>query len=803
MPKNKFTRKPGSTPTTLSFNFFKDRRFHLAIGFLLLFASIFLAISFISYPFTGNADQALVEEIGKAGVKELGGEVENWAKLAGAWISHLFIYKWFGIISFIFVPILFLWGCRIIFKKDIFPFNLLLKFSAFFILWISFTLGYIILITDSDSDYGFLCGGIGYELAAFVYSFLGLIPSFLLILFTLIVFGIYSFNTDKIRYILNFLKKSKVMPMEQSFGETNMIFEDNTINNDNDREFVFTDTGPKSKNKEDTETDQLQYHGKNKPESEQITVEKASQDNGGINFDIEQTEEKAQVTVTGKIENYDPTLDLPSYKYPTLDLLNEHTGNKAEVTKEELIANKDKIIETLGNYDIGISNIKATVGPTVTLYEIVPEPGIRISKIKNLEDDIALSLAALGIRIIAPMPGKGTIGIEVPNKNREVVSMYSVLSTNEFLKSDKDLPIILGKTISNEVYIADLAKMPHLLIAGATGQGKSVGLNAILTSLIYKKHPSQLKFVLIDPKQVELSLFNKIEKHFLAKLPDSEEPIITDTRKVVHTLNSLGVEMETRYALLKDAGCRIIKEYNTKFVARTLNPEKGHRFLPYIVLVIDELADLMMTAGKEVETPIARLAQIARAVGIHLVVATQRPSVNIITGVIKANFPARLSYKVTSKIDSRTILDTGGAEQLVGNGDMLLSNGSNIIRLQCPFIDTAEVERVCEYIGEQKGYETACLLPEYYEDDSRGKLQEFDVSDRDVLFAEAARIIVTHQQGSTSLLQRKLEIGYNRAGRLMDQLEAFEIVGPFNGSKAREVFIMDEYKLEQLLRESE
>ncbi|MBW8051193.1 MAG: DNA translocase FtsK [Cytophagales bacterium] len=807
MPKNKFTRKLGRTPTKPSFSFVKDRRFHLALGFLLFFASIFLVIAFVSYLFTGKADQSVAEAIGQTGLKELGGEVENWAKLGGAWFAHLFIYKWFGVVSFLFIPILFIGGCKIVFKKDIFPFYPLLKFSAFFILWFSFTSGYFVLFTESGSDYGFICGGIGYEMASLVLSFLGWIPTAALILITLIVFVIYFFN---VTVILDFVRKLKRVPKEQIPGGKELIFENNetkAIKNDVD-EFLFDDAGSGSRNNQNEgiqqpPLDNPEYSGQpGKSESEQKTEEQGGQGNDQIKLEIEQTEETSQVPVTGKIENYDPTLDLPSYKYPTSDLLNEHAGNKAEVTKEELVANKDKIIETLGNYDIGISNIRATIGPTVTLYEIVPDAGIRISKIRNLEDDIALSLAALGIRIIAPMPGKGTIGIEVPNKHRETVTMYSVLSTNEFLKSDKELPIILGKTISNEVYIADLAKMPHLLMAGATGQGKSVGLNAILTSLIYKKHPSQLKFVLIDPKQVELSLFNKIEKHFLAKLPDSEEPIITDTRKVVHTLNSLGIEMETRYALLKDAGCRLIKEYNTKFIARRLSPEKGHRFLPYIVLVIDELADLMMTAGKEVETPIARLAQIARAVGIHLVVATQRPSVNIITGVIKANFPARLSYKVTSKIDSRTILDTGGAEQLVGNGDMLLSNGSNIIRLQCPFIDTAEAERVCEYIGEQKGYETAYLLPEYYEDNGSSKT-EFDVSERDSLFEEAARIIVTHQQGSTSLLQRKLEIGYNRAGRLMDQLEAFEIVGPFNGSKAREVFIMDDYKLEQLLRELE
>jgi S-DNA-T family DNA segregation ATPase FtsK/SpoIIIE len=499
-------------------------------------------------------------------------------------------------------------------------------------------------------------------------------------------------------------------------------------------------------------------------------------------------------------EHYDPTLDLGTYQYPTIDLLNEYPGRDAKVTREELEQNKEKIIETLVNFKIGISSIKATIGPTVTLYEIVPDAGVKISKIKNLEDDIALSLSALGIRIIAPIPGKGTIGIEVPNKNKQLVSVRSVLATDKFMKSDKELPIILGRTIANEVFVADLTKMPHLLIAGATGQGKSVGLNVILASLIYKKHPSQLKFILVDPKKVELTLYNKIERHFLAELPGSEEPIVTDTKRVIYTLNSLTIEMDTRYNLLKDAQCRNLREYNEKFMQRRLNPQKGHRYLPYIILVVDELADLMMTAGKEIETPIARLAQLARAIGIHLVIATQRPDVKVITGTIKVNFPVRISYKVVSKMDSRIILDTGGADQLVGMGDMLLSINSDIIRLQCPFIDTSEVDKICEFVGSQRGYPSAYLLPEY-EGDESGELSEVDLGDRDALFDEAARLIVLHQQGSTSLIQRKLKLGYNRAGRLIDQLEAAGIVGPFEGSKAREVLVSDEYALEQLLKD--
>lgn len=497
---------------------------------------------------------------------------------------------------------------------------------------------------------------------------------------------------------------------------------------------------------------------------------------------------------------YDPTQDLSHYKYPTLDLLREPTSSGFEVSKEELEANKNRIVATLGNYGIGISSIKATIGPTVTLYEIVPDAGVRISKIKNLEDDIALSLAALGIRIIAPIPGRGTIGIEVPNQKRELVAMRSLIAHEKFRNSTMELPIAFGKTVSNEIFMADLAKMPHLLMAGATGQGKSVGLNVILASLLYKKHPSQLKFVLVDPKKVELTLFSKIEKHFLAKLPNEEEAIITDTSKVINTLNSLCIEMDSRYSLLKEASCRNLKEYNQKFIERKLNPKKGHRFLPYIVVIIDELADLMMTAGKEIEQPIARLAQLARAIGIHLVVATQRPSVNVITGIIKANFPARLSFRVTAKIDSRTILDTGGAEQLVGMGDMLYSTGSDLIRLQCAFIDTPEVENLCNFIASQQSYASAYLLPEYVGESKEGNQEEFDLDDKDSLFDEAARIVVMHQQGSTSLLQRRLKIGYNRAGRLIDQLEKAGIVGAFEGSKAREVLIPDEISLEKHLK---
>ena len=499
-----------------------------------------------------------------------------------------------------------------------------------------------------------------------------------------------------------------------------------------------------------------------------------------------------------ELGDFDPTLELSKFKMPTMNLLNDYGKNKIEVDKSELEKNKNKIVETLGHYNIGITSISATVGPTITLYEIVPEAGVRISKIKNLEDDISLSLAAEGIRIIAPIPGKGTIGIEVPNVNKNTVSMLEVLQSEKFQNSKMELPIAFGKTISNETFIVDLAKMPHLLMAGATGQGKSVGLNAMLVSLLYKKHPSQIKFVLVDPKKVELTLFNKIERHYLAKLPDSEDAIITDTKKVVNTVNSLCIEMDERYELCKNANCRNIKEYNAKFISRKLNPNDGHRFLPYIVLVIDEFADLIMTAGKEIETPIARLAQLARAIGIHLIVATQRPSVNVITGIIKANFPARVAFRVTSTIDSRTIMDTKGAEQLIGMGDMLISTGNDLTRLQCAFIDTPEVEKICEYIGSQRAYPQAHMLPEF-EGEADAVGSKADLNELDSMFNEAASVLVKHQSGSTSLIQRKLRLGYNRAGSIIDQLEAAGIVGPFEGSKARKVLVKDEIALQEIL----
>ncbi len=530
----------------------------------------------------------------------------------------------------------------------------------------------------------------------------------------------------------------------------------------------------------------------------EITEEAIQKLEDNVTLRVEKNQDVLAEQITNEMGDYDPTLDLPNFEFPPIDILVDHKIPNSEVTNEELLENKNNIVETLRNFKIEIEKIKAVVGPTVTLYEIIPAPGVRISKIKNLEDDIALSLSALGIRIIAPMPGRGTIGIEVPNQKPKIVSMRAVVASEKFQQNKFELPVALGKNISNETFVADLAKMPHLLVAGATGQGKSVGINVILSSLLYKKHPSQLKFVLVDPKKVELTLYDHIKNHYLAQLPDAAEPIITDNQIVVNTLNSLNVEMDDRYQLLKDAQVRNIKEYNAKFVSRKLNPQKGHRYLPYIVLVIDEFADLIMTAGKEVELPIARLAQLARAIGIHLIVATQRPSTNIITGVIKANFPTRLAFKVASMIDSRTILDASGANQLIGRGDMLITQGSELVRLQCAFIDTPEVEALTDFIAKQRGYPEPHILPEV-PTEGDDEATSVDLAKKDELFEDAARIVVIHQQGSTSLIQRKLSIGYNRAGRIIDQLEAAGIVGPFEGSKARQVHYQDEYALEQYL----
>ena len=786
------------------------RKFFLVAGLFTISVGIFTLISLASYLFTGSADQSVVEGAG-TGVAEEGKEAENWAGILGAYTSYYLIFKGLGY-SMLLVPFWLIdFGYRLIVKKPLvsvpsFDWKVLTA-----ILWLATLFGNIAYTLGAEASMGSFCGAVGYEMAIFLTEMIGW-ASWLLIGvvgFTLAVF-VYQWDPEKTIQLFKQPKgKSSKTPLVDRKDE----------NKENEAEPADATT---SYTQDETEIDLTEEEIlQNEAELDLApTTEPAEARPGVVSIKTDQdlqieigaTEQDKEIedssllnpTLTAeqlqeKYGLFDPTLELSGYKFPPLDLLQHHGNQDFEINTDEIEYNKNRIIETLQHYNITIASIKATVGPTVTLFEIVPDAGIRISKIKSLEDDIAMSLEALGIRIIAPIPGKGTIGIEVPTKNRAMVSTRSVMATEKFMKSDMDLPIVLGKTISNEVYVADLAKMPHLLIAGATGQGKSVGINVLLTSLLYKKHPSQLKMVLVDPKKVEMSLYSKLERHFLAALPDADECIITDTKKVVNTLTSLCIEMDTRYNLLKDAGCRNVKEYNQKFKERRLNPENGHRFLPFIVLIIDELADLMMTAGKEVETPIARLAQLSRAIGIHLIVATQRPSVNVITGIIKANFPARLSFKVTSKIDSRTILDTSGADQLVSGGDMLLSMGSDMVRIQCPYISTAEVENICDYIGSQRGYEMAYLLPEAVGDES-GSGSDFDPSELDPLLEEAARLIVAHQQGSTSLIQRKMKLGYNRAGRLIDQMESLGIVGPFEGSKARQVLV-DEYQLERMLND--
>ena len=759
----------------------------LAVGGITFALSIIIFFSLTSYIFTGQEDQSLVNS--SVSFSTLSEESKNWLGVFGAFLSHYLVFKTFGISSFLFVPFLFILSIRLLFRKKLYSISRIFILSIFGIIWISSILGFFLIIFPDNIFLNNYTGGVGFNLSLFFQNLLGY-SSIIILLLSLFLFVVFYFNVYNFK--LFSFKKKKLSDQDSS--------NDNFVEDEVDEVDEVDDKEEFEQEKEIENIDKIKSNDTFiKKEKVEKSINKNQEEEKDLELKVEKTiDEKTAKSLTSKV--YDPELDLSNYKYPKIDLLKESDKKKIQVSKEELISNQEKIKETLRNFKIEIASMKATIGPTVTLYEIIPQAGIKISKIKNLEDDIALSLSALGIRIIAPIPGKGTIGIEVPNKNREVVSLRSVMKTEKFIKSNYELPLILGKTISNEVLLADLTKMPHILVAGATGQGKSVGLNVMLASLLYKKHPSILKFVLIDPKKVELSLFNKIERHFLAKLPDAEEAIITETKKVVHTLNSLCTEMDVRYNLLKDAQARNLKEYNKKFINRKLNPNEGHRYLPYIVLVIDELADLMMTAGKEIENPIARLAQLARAIGIHLIVATQRPSVNVITGVIKANFPTRISFKVTSNMDSRTILDSKGAEQLVGMGDMLFTSGSDIIRLQCPFVDTPEIERICDFIGEQRGYVSAYLLPEFI-DENEKQIVDIDLSDRDPLFEDAARLIVSSQTGSTSLLQRKLKLGYNRAGRLTDQLEVAGIVGPSEGSKPRQVLIQDEYSLEKLLND--
>ena len=749
----------------------------------------------------------MVEALGENPTRKLGKEAENWAGLFGAISAYYLIFKGLGYAMLILPFWLINLGYRQIFHKSLVGIPNLDWKVVSSILWISCFFGFVVFSFGLESGFGSFCGAVGYEIALFLNEMIGW-STWLLLGFTGFVLAVFVHQWDPEKS-WKWLQEVKVKPIHK----TGISEEFPTTENKNQEVSEASFDLPKLTEETDLEseadeTENSDFHSqvpisqREDPSSQNLQIEIAQGDADKEISDLGSLATPLSAEqLQAKYGLFDPTLELSSYIFPPLDLLKHHGSSDMEVNTSEIEFNKERIIETLKHYDITIASIKATVGPTVTLFEIVPDAGIRISKIKNLEDDIAMSLEALKIRIIAPIPGKGTIGIEVPSKTRAMVSTRSVMATEKFIKSDMDLPIVLGKTISNEVFIADLAKMPHLLMAGATGQGKSVGINVLLTSLLYKKHPSQLKLVLVDPKKVELALYSKLERHFLAALPDADECIITDTKKVVNTLNSLTVEMDTRYNLLKDGGVRNIKEYNQKFTERKLNPNNGHRFLPYIVLVIDELADLMLTAGKEVEMPIARLAQLARAIGIHLIVATQRPSVNVITGTIKANFPARLSFRVSSKIDSRTILDQGGADQLVSNGDMLLSMGSEVVRIQCPYVSTEEVESVCDFIGNQRGYEMAYLLPEAEGDESGNGSTDFDPSELDPLLEEAARLIVSHQQGSTSLIQRKMKLGYNRAGRLIDQMESLGIVGPFEGSKARQVLIPDEYSLELRLKD--
>ena len=795
--------------------FIEDERFQKTSGLILVLTSLYLCLAFISYLFTWKFDYSVIDGVSFGSI--FNGEdveIKNWLGKFGAYTAHRFLKIWYGIASFAFPFIGFLIGFKALFKQDILPIVKTLKVTLITMIWLCITMSFIFQNTNLD----FIGGMYGKVIIDYLQGVFNVVGTAFFILFFGFTAIVLLFNPslswiidffNSISAKLNTLKNRVPSTDEEGFTQVSTI---NTPTDRNDVSLAEEMEVSVHKNPKDEIVEVINDIDQESKITDQIdddkkiitnhSEEKKSDNQDEDDFSVEvavNEEELSKSELKDKLKEfgeYDPKLDLSKYVLPNIDLMEDHGDGQISVNKDELEANKNRIIETLQNYKINISKIKATIGPTVTLYEIIPAAGVRISKIKNLEDDIALSLSALGIRIIAPMPGKGTVGIEVPNSKPDIVAMKSLIASEKFQNSSMELPVALGKTISNESLITDLTKMPHLLMAGATGQGKSVGLNAILVSILYKKHPSQVKFVLVDPKKVELTIYNKIERHFLAKLPDQEEAIITDTSKVVNTLNSLCVEMDTRYDLLKQAMARTIKEYNHKFIQRKLNPEKGHKYMPYIVLVIDEFADLIMTAGKEVETPVARIAQLARAVGIHLIIATQRPSVNVITGTIKANFPARIAFRVTSKIDSRTILDAGGADQLIGRGDMLYSSGSDLIRLQCGFVDTPEVDNIAEFIGSQRGYPNAFLLPEYVDETS--ELKEID-DELDSLFQEAAEVIVKQQQGSASLLQRKLKLGYNRAGRIVDQLEAMGIIGPHKGSKAREVLISDLVSLEQFL----
>jgi S-DNA-T family DNA segregation ATPase FtsK/SpoIIIE len=816
------------------------RKSQLILGTGLLLGTFYLLLACTSFLFSGDNDLHLI----------LGGDAstriadapqyENWMGKMGAWAAYLLMFKGFGVGAFFICYVLIMLGSQLVVQATPTPFFKSFRWMTYGMLFIPLILGFLFhhreedpfphIVLDINDRF---VGAYGLWITQWFTFTMGKVGT-----------GVVLFGIAATSFLLHFgswvdqsiqrMKERRLLQKEAAAQAVIDHTEEEALAEvevSPEPEIIPVPAAPLQEEvttitntfiaPEPTDEDllsQIEIISLVEEEEEtEIEIEPEIGPNEMETVDLTDLESDLGMEVQGPANeeilsskevderladfgDYDPKLDLSRYEAPSIELLKNHTTGGIKITKEELEANKNKIIETLNHYKIEIEKIKATIGPTVTLYEINPAPGVRISKIKNLEDDIALSLAALGIRIIAPIPGKGTIGIEVPNSQPEIVSMRSLIASEKFQSAEMELPVVLGKTISNEIFCVDLAKMPHLLMAGSTGQGKSVGLNAILVSLLYKKHPSQIKFVLVDPKKVELTLFNKIERHFLAKLPDSDDPIITDTSKVVRTLNSLCIEMDQRYDLLKTAGCRNIKEYNERFIKRRLNPENGHRYLPYIVLVVDEFADLIMTAGREVETPIARLAQLARAIGIHLIIATQRPSVNIITGTIKANFPARIAFRVTSKIDSRTILDAGGADQLIGRGDLLYSTGNDLIRVQCGFVDTPEVEEITEFIGNQQGYTNAFLLPEVPDEAGSTELSNLAAGDRDELFEEAARIVVQTQQGSASMLQRKLKLGFNRAGRIVDQLEAAGIIGPFEGSKARKVLFQDETSLEQFLK---
>jgi len=795
-------------------------------GILFILLAVVGTLSFVSYLMNWKADQSQAGTMLDRSIVS-----SNIFGKIGDWLGNIFIFESLGIAAFIPAFLFFVAGL-IILKKNYFKPWKTIGHSLFFICWLPIFMGAV------TSGEGVLSGVYGYQIMDFLNSVIGIAGLWLVIVAGIGLYFILEFNLSpsSIRRGVHNLNDKTVGRVKEMLPKSSENFEA-----DDELEEELMESTPQEAEEEIKKVDKeepviapIVTPNKTSFETEETaapisldltpataapaTAKMPSASAGTMTMTAEEdialqvevapqpeisTDEPASRSeqLVDKHGLYDHKLDLAKFQMPTIDLLKDYGNEEIQVNKEELEENKNKIVGLLKNFNVGIAEIKATIGPTVTLYEIVPEAGIRVASIKKLQDDIALNLSALGIRIIAPMPGKGTIGIEVPRKKPSMVSMRSVIASQKFQNTDMDLPVVFGKTISNEIFMGDLAKMPHLLMAGATGQGKSVGINAILTSLLYKKHPSELKFVMVDPKKVELSLYSKIERHYLAKLPDSEDAIITDTHKVINTLNSLCKEMDNRYDLLKNAFCKNLKEYNRKFAERKLNPENGHRYLPYIVLVVDEFADLIMTAGKEVELPIARLAQLARAVGIHLIVATQRPSVNVITGMIKANFPARAAFRVISSVDSRTILDSPGADQLIGKGDMLYFNGNEILRLQCAFVDTPEVEKIAEFIGEQKGYASAFMLPEVENEESTSGTAAFDPNEKDALFEDAARIIVSTQQGSTSMLQRQLKLGYNRAGRIMDQLEASGIVGGFNGAKAREVQISDLNSLEQFLEE--